>query len=72
MKNGLSWAVRGLAALVILVVCLPTISWAQAKAPGIVPTRVGVNRRPWRFQSPGDVDGYWVEPDEGVAANCAC
>jgi hypothetical protein len=32
MKNaGLSWAVRGLAALVISVVCLPTTSWAQAK-----------------------------------------
>jgi hypothetical protein len=32
MKNaGLSWAVRGLGALVISVICLPTISWAQAK-----------------------------------------
>jgi hypothetical protein len=32
MKNaGLSWAVRGLTALAISVVCLPTISWAQAK-----------------------------------------
>src|SRR5450759_3292257 len=32
MKNAeLSWGVRGLAALVISVVCLPTISWAQAK-----------------------------------------
>src|SRR5450756_1943589 len=32
MKNaGLSWGVRGFAALVISVVCLPTISWAQAK-----------------------------------------
>jgi Domain of Unknown Function (DUF1259) len=27
----LSWAVRGLGALVISVICLPTISWAQAK-----------------------------------------
>jgi len=32
MKNTeLSWTVRGLAALVISVVCLPTASWAQAK-----------------------------------------
>jgi hypothetical protein len=56
MKNaGLSWAVRGLAALVISVVCLPTTSWAQAK----------VDRKPagaveWKsvadvFGFPGDV-----------------
>ena len=32
MKNAeLSWAVRGLASLVISGFCLPTISWAQAK-----------------------------------------
>jgi hypothetical protein len=32
MKNaGLAWAERGIAALIISVVCLPTISWAQAE-----------------------------------------
>src|SRR5450759_2878251 len=32
MKNAeLSWSMRGLAALVISVGCLPTVSWAQAK-----------------------------------------
>jgi len=56
MKNAeLSWAVRGLAALVISVVWLPTTSWAQAK----------VNQKPagaveWKsvadvFGFPGDV-----------------
>ncbi len=56
MKNaGLSWTVRGLAVLIISVVCLPTISWAQAKAD-----QKPAGAAEWKsvadvFEFPGDV-----------------
>jgi hypothetical protein len=56
MKNAkLSWTVRGLAALIISIICVPTISWSRAKAD-----QETAGAAEWKsvadvFEFPGDV-----------------